>query len=162
MQKYPALLLIFSACLAAASARAECVPEENVPVCLSGVAIAGDYAAALISESGKPGMRRVRKGDKVEDWTVEEIGPRYVVFNRAGDSVQLNLTKEDKMGATSASAKADEESSADSDDETDEDGEAKPKAAAKPETKAEAKPKPAPDPSVYDPRFGPGHRRKDN
>ena len=123
-------------------------PESSVPICLSGVAIAGDYAAALITENGKPGMRRVRKGDIIDDWTVGEIGARYVVFTHAGESVRINLTKDDKLGATQDSAKTDDAGDTDTDSED--------------EDQPKAKAKPAPNPAIYDPRYGPGHHPKDN
>ncbi len=74
---------------------AECVPQDAVPVCLSGIAASPNYTGALIEQADAPGMRRVRQGDKVEDWTVGEIGPRYVVFNRGDETVRLDLTKDD-------------------------------------------------------------------
>ena len=76
-------------------ASAECVPQDAVPACLSGIAASSSYTGALIQQADAPGMRRVQLGDKVEDWTVGEIGPRYVVFNRGDDTVRLDLTQDD-------------------------------------------------------------------
>lgn len=77
------------------STYAECVPQDAVPVCLSGIAASRNYTGALIEQADAPGMRRVRQGDEVEDWTVDEIGPRHVVFNRGDETVRLDLTKDD-------------------------------------------------------------------
>jgi hypothetical protein len=77
------------------NAHAECVPQDAVPVCVSGVAASASYSAALIEDAGQSGLRKVRRGDKVDDWTVGEIGPRYVVFNRGDQSVRLDLTKDE-------------------------------------------------------------------
>ncbi len=74
---------------------AECVPQGAVPACLAGIAASPGYTGALIQQADTPGMRRVRQGDKVEDWTVGEIGPRYVVFNRGDETVRLDLTRDD-------------------------------------------------------------------
>ncbi len=74
---------------------AECVPQDAVPVCVSGVAASASYSAALIEDAGQSGLRKVRRGDKVDDWTVGEIGPRYVVFNRGDQSIRLDLTKDE-------------------------------------------------------------------
>jgi hypothetical protein len=82
------------------AALADCTPQGNLPVCLSGVAIAADYAGALITQPGKTGMRRVRAGDTVEDWTVGEIGPRYVVFTRGEQSVRISLAKDEPESAS--------------------------------------------------------------
>src|SRR6202012_3827342 len=50
------------------AAHAECVPQDAVPACLSGIAASPGYTGALIQQADAPGMRRVRQGDKVEDW----------------------------------------------------------------------------------------------
>lgn len=76
-------------------AYAECTPQDAVPACVSGIAASANYTAALIEQSDEPGLRRVRQGDKVDDWTVGEIGPRYVVFNRGEETVRLDLTKDE-------------------------------------------------------------------
>ena len=49
------------------AAHAECVPQDAVPACLSGIAASPGYTGALIQQADAPGMRRVRQGDKVED-----------------------------------------------------------------------------------------------
>jgi hypothetical protein len=112
----PALSLNF-----AGSARADCVPESSVPVCLSGVAIASNYAGALITQPEKPGIRRVHKGDTVDDWTVGEIGARYVVFTRHGDSVRIDLTKNDAPGVSDAKGESETEAPTDTDNPTESD-----------------------------------------
>jgi hypothetical protein len=99
----------------AASAQADCVPESTVPVCLSGIALASNYAGALITQPDKPGMRRLHKGDTIDDWTVGEIGARYVVFTRHGDSVRIDLTKNDASGVSDANGASETE---DADSET--------------------------------------------
>jgi hypothetical protein len=87
---FTVILTLFSALT-----HAECVPQDAVPACLSGIAASSGYTGALIEQADTPGMRRVQQGDKVEDWTVGEIGPRYVVFNRGDETVRLDLTKDD-------------------------------------------------------------------
>jgi hypothetical protein len=85
-------------------AHAECVPQDAVPACLSGIAASPGYTGALIEQADAPGMRRVKQGDKVEDWTVGEIGSRYVVFDRGDQTVRLDLTKDDTNTPTETPA----------------------------------------------------------
>jgi len=74
------------------AAKAECVPNQSeVPVCLSGTAVSSDYSGAVIQEDGQPGLRQVLPGDTVDNWTVGEIGPRYVVLQRGTRTVRLEL-----------------------------------------------------------------------
>jgi hypothetical protein len=73
-------------------ARAECAPNQNeIPVCLSGTAIAPDYSGAVIQENGQAGLRQVLPGDMVDNWTIDEIGPRYVVLKHGTRTVRLEL-----------------------------------------------------------------------
>jgi hypothetical protein len=98
---FTVILTLFSAL-----AHAECVPLDAVPACLAGIAASTGYTGALIEQADAPGMRRVRQGDRVEDWTVGEIGPRYVVFNRGDETVRLDLTKDDTKIPTDTPAPA--------------------------------------------------------
>ena len=75
--------------------QAECIPQDAVPACISGIAASASYSAALIEQAGQPGLRKIRQGDTIDDWSVSEIGPRYVVFNRGDQSVRLDLTEND-------------------------------------------------------------------
>jgi hypothetical protein len=73
-------------------AKADCVPNQSeVPVCLSGTALAPGYSGAVIQEDGEPGLRQILPGDMVDGWTVDEIGTRYVVLKRGPRTVRLEL-----------------------------------------------------------------------
>jgi hypothetical protein len=75
-----------------AIAQADCVQNQNeVPACLSGTAVAGDYAGAIIQENGEPGLHQVMAGDIVAGWKVEEIGAGYVVLKRGARTARLEL-----------------------------------------------------------------------
>jgi hypothetical protein len=74
------------------SAQAECHPAGlPIPICLSGTAIAPGYAGALVGEEGKSGLLRVNQGDMIDDWSVQEIGARYIVMEKAGQTVRLDI-----------------------------------------------------------------------
>jgi hypothetical protein len=76
----------------AADANAECTPNQSeIPVCLSGTAVAPDYSGAIIQETGQAGLRQVLPGDMVDNWTVDEIGARYVVLKHGTRTVRLEL-----------------------------------------------------------------------
>jgi len=78
--------------LFAHEAKAECTPNQNeIPACLSGTAIAPDYSGAVIQETGQAGLRQVLPGDTVDNWTIDEIGPRYVVLKHGTRTVRLEL-----------------------------------------------------------------------
>ena len=85
------------ACLLSAGAlsgvaRADCVRNQSeVAACLSGTAVSGDYAGAVIQEDGQPGLRHVLKGDIVAGWTIEEIGAGYVELKRGTRTTRLEM-----------------------------------------------------------------------
>ena len=93
--------ILYILCVAAFSlpanfAKADCVPNQSeVPACLSGTAVAGDYAGAVIQEDGQPGLRQVMQGDIVAGWTVEEIGAGYVELKRGTRTTRLELPQSD-------------------------------------------------------------------
>jgi hypothetical protein len=73
-------------------AKADCVVNQSeVAACLSGTAVAGDYAGAVIREDGQPGLRQVMQGDIVAGWTVEEIGAGYVELKRGTRTTRLEM-----------------------------------------------------------------------
>ena len=73
-------------------ANADCVANQTeVPACLSGTAVSGDYAGAVIQEDGQPGLRQVMQGDIVAGWTVDEIGAGYVELKRGTRTTRLEL-----------------------------------------------------------------------
>lgn len=73
-------------------AYADCVKNQSdVPACLSGTAVAGDYAGAVIQEDGQPGLRQIMTGDIVAGWKVEEIGAGYVELKRGANTARLEL-----------------------------------------------------------------------
>ena len=86
------ILYIGAFSLLANFAKADCVPNQSeVAACLSGTAVSGDYAGAVIQESGQPGLRKVMQGDIVAGWTVEEIGAGYVELKRGTRTARLEL-----------------------------------------------------------------------
>jgi hypothetical protein len=90
------VLCVSALSLLANFARADCVVNQSdVPACLSGTAVAGDYAGAVIREDGQPGLRQVMQGDIVDGWTVEEIGAGYVALKRGARTARLELPQSD-------------------------------------------------------------------
>lgn len=78
----------------AGCAVAECVPPDNVPLCLFGTTTAPDYAVALVQPPGDTDVLRLRPQDKVLGWTVAKIGPTYIVLARDRQSLRLDLSSE--------------------------------------------------------------------
>jgi hypothetical protein len=83
---------ILCAAIFSGAAKADCVKtQSDVPACLSGTAVAGDYAGAVIQEDGQPGLRQIITGDIVAGWKVEEIGAGYVELKRGANTTRLEM-----------------------------------------------------------------------
>ncbi len=91
------------------AAQAECVPNQTeVPACLSGTAVAPDYAGAVIQENGLSGLRQVMQGDIVAGWTVSEIGAGYVELKRGGRTTRLEMPQSDANNVEEVQAQAED------------------------------------------------------
>jgi len=59
-------------------------------VLVTGIAVAGDSASALVrGPTGK--SIRLRPGQIVEGWTVRSIDPQHIILDRAGESLSLGF-----------------------------------------------------------------------
>jgi hypothetical protein len=102
------ILCVGAFLLLANFAEADCVPNQSeVPACLSGTAVSGDYAGAVIQEDGYPGLRQVMQGDIVAGWTVEEIGAGYVELRRGTRTARLELPQSDTSNVEELQADGD-------------------------------------------------------
>lgn len=91
------------------AAQAECIPNQTeVPACLSGTAVAPDYAGAVIQENGQAGLRQVMQGDIVAGWTVGEIGAGYVELKRGGRTARLEMPRSDASNVEEVQAQAED------------------------------------------------------
>jgi len=81
-------------------ALADCQPSGPAPFCLAGTVTATGLSAAVIEEPGKPGLNEVHEGDILNDWTVSEIGQRFVTLQHEEQSIRLDLRGEAAQPAT--------------------------------------------------------------
>jgi hypothetical protein len=91
---WTALIAGLAGLIAANSALADCQPAGPAPFCLAGTVTAAGVSAAVIGEPGKPGLNEVREGDVLNDWTVAEIGQRFVTLQHDDQSIRLDLRGE--------------------------------------------------------------------
>lgn len=57
--------------------------------CLCGVVVMGGYRRALFKPRGKAGLRLLKEGDRLGEWTVERIRPGQVVLRRGERTVRV-------------------------------------------------------------------------
>jgi general secretion pathway protein N len=90
-----------------AAAPAPVVEDKSLPFQLTGIVLGQDVRVAILRQNGQPEELRLRANEKVADWTLEEIGDRYVILGGRGKRVRLWLFDDtDKAGITVNDANA--------------------------------------------------------
>jgi len=82
------------------AATPEKIPVEESPADLTGIVSGPDRTYAILTSHATKEVFHLRKGEKIEDWSVDEIGPRYVVLRRGSGSLRLELFDDKKLGST--------------------------------------------------------------
>jgi len=74
------------------------VPTEEAPADLTGIVNGPNLHYAILTSRSTKEVHHLREGDKIEEWSIQEIGPRYVVLRRGPGSLRLELFEEKKPG----------------------------------------------------------------
>lgn len=85
------------------------VAKEEAPADLTGIVNGPDLHYAILTNRATKEVVHVRKGEKIEEWSLQEIGPRYVVLRRGPGSLRLELFEEKEPGEQSKQSALDPE-----------------------------------------------------
>jgi len=85
------------------------VPTEEAPADLTGIVNGPDLHYAILTNRATKEVLHLRKGEKIEEWSLQEIGPRYVVLRRGPGSLRLELFEEKEPGERSKQSSLDPE-----------------------------------------------------
>lgn len=96
------LLMATAACAAGllasmASARADCKPTAEPPICLTGTTISPNERIAIVEQPGDADELELTQGDTIADWRVVEISQKFIKVAYQGDTVEIDLP--DQSGA---------------------------------------------------------------
>jgi len=75
------------------------VASEDAPADLTGIVSGPDRTYAILTSRATKEIHHLRTGEKIDDWSVQEIGPRYVVLRRGPGSLRLELFEEKEPGS---------------------------------------------------------------
>ena len=84
---------------AVATAAPVTVASEDAPADLTGIVSGPDRTYAILTSRATKEIHHLRTGEKIDDWSVHEIGPRYVVLRRGPGSLRLELFEEKEPGS---------------------------------------------------------------
>jgi hypothetical protein len=70
------------------------VPSEESPADLSGIISGPDRTYAIMTNKATKEVLHLRAGEKIDEWSIHEIGPRHVVLRRGPGSLRLELFDE--------------------------------------------------------------------
>jgi len=85
------------------------VAKEEAPADLTGIVNGPDLHYAILTNRATKEVLHLRKGEKIEEWSLQEIGPRYVVLRRGPGSLRLELFEEKEPGEPSKQSSLDPE-----------------------------------------------------
>lgn len=85
------------------------VAKEEAPADLTGIVNGPDLHYAILTNRATKEVLHVRKGEKIEEWSLQEIGPRYVVLRRGPGSLRLELFEDKEPGERSKQSSLDPE-----------------------------------------------------
>ncbi len=78
------------------NAPAPITEDETLPFQLTGTVLGPDYRVAILRQNGTPEELRLRVGETIKGWTIEEVGDQYVVVRGHGKRVRAWLFDETK------------------------------------------------------------------
>lgn len=84
------------------------VAKEEAPAELTGIVNGPERTYAILRNVATKEIMHLRKGETIEDWSVQEIGLRYVVLRRGAGSLRLELFAEKEADAAGKLASEDE------------------------------------------------------
>jgi hypothetical protein len=84
------------------------VAKEEAPAELTGIVNGPDRTYAILRSVATKEVVHLRKGETIEDWSVQEIGVRYVVLRRGAGSLRLELFTEKEPDASGRLASDDD------------------------------------------------------
>jgi hypothetical protein len=78
------------------------VPSEESPADLTGIVNGPGLTYAILTNKTTKETVHLRQGETIENWSIREIGPRYVVLARGPGSLRLELFEEKEPGKSAA------------------------------------------------------------
>jgi general secretion pathway protein N len=84
------------------------VAKEEAPAELTGIVNGPDRTYAILRSVATKEVVHLRKGETIDDWSVQEIGVRYVVLRRGAGSLRLELFAEKEPDAAGRLASDDD------------------------------------------------------
>jgi general secretion pathway protein N len=92
----------------AAETAAVAVPSEEAPADLTGIVSGPERTYAILTNRATKEVHHLRRGETIEDWSIQEIGTRYVVLRRGPGSLRLELFAEKERDGAGANQLANE------------------------------------------------------
>jgi len=74
------------------------VPSEDAPADLTGIVSGPERTYAILTSRTTKETHHLGTGETIDDWSVQEIGPRHVVLRRGPGSMRLELFAEKEPG----------------------------------------------------------------
>lgn len=72
------------------------VASDELPAELVGIVMGPDQTYAILKNHDSQQFEHVHRGEKVEDWALDDIAPRYILLHRGNSKMRVELFDEKK------------------------------------------------------------------
>jgi general secretion pathway protein N len=70
---------------------AEVVPSEEAPAELIGIVVGPERTYAILKDHTTKEVQHLQKGEKIDDWSLDEIETRHIVLRRGNSKIHVEL-----------------------------------------------------------------------
>lgn len=76
------------------------VAREEAPAELTGIVIGPEKTYAILKSRVTKEVQHLHRGDRIDDWTIDEIGPRHVLLHRDETRIRVELFEQKSSDAS--------------------------------------------------------------
>jgi hypothetical protein len=87
----------------------EVVASEEAPAELIGIVIGPERTYAILKDHATKEVQHLQKGEKIEDWSLDEIAARHIVLRRGSSKIHVDLFDQKEADASKGKGADDDE-----------------------------------------------------
>lgn len=76
------------------------VTSDEAPADLIGIVVGPERTYAILKDHENKEVQHLQKGEKIEDWSLDEIAPRYIVLRRGATKMHVELFDQKEADAS--------------------------------------------------------------
>jgi len=85
------------------------VTSDEAPADLIGIVVGPARTYAILKDHESKEIQHLQKGEKIDDWSLDEIAPRYIVLRRGATKMHVDLFDQKEADASHAKPRGEED-----------------------------------------------------